>query len=135
MASLFTKYLLVLGGCGNLGSQILKSFPKWKKINIDFSSSKHANYNILLEQNKIPNSEDIIKKVLTITKEYFNLRIDTMVCASGFHSPDQFSDQSLLSNFITHYKSNIESNILCKIIRLSNSRRMLSSFRFWIIYW
>lgn len=75
------KYLLLIGGAGNLGRSFVNKFkPSYQVISLDLKENPDSHHNILLKSG-IPTKESITQlhdKVSSISKKY-----DSIICAAG----------------------------------------------------
>ncbi|KAF2072049.1 hypothetical protein CYY_006639 [Polysphondylium violaceum] len=75
-----SKSLLVLGGSGSLGSEIVRFFKSngWKTISVDFRKSDIAEISLTITSS----NEDQMKSIENeLTSQ--NIKVDALVCAAG----------------------------------------------------
>lgn len=107
------KFLLLIGGSGNLGRAIVNTFIKknWSICTIDFKENKDADFNILLERDKLPD----VKYIHYQIEKYMGLNLfDAIInSAGGFSVSSLKNDNILVENQILMDK-NYTSSLLGK---------------------
>jgi len=99
-----SKSLLVLGGSGSLGSEIVRFFKSngWKTISVDFRKSDIADISLTINSS----NEDQMKSIEKELKDQ-NIKVDTVVCAAGgWNGGDSSSD-----GYLDSVKKMIDMNL------------------------
>ncbi|EGC38570.1 hypothetical protein DICPUDRAFT_28422 [Dictyostelium purpureum] len=90
-----SKNLLVLGGSGSLGAEIVKFFKTngWNTISVDFRDSPSADLSLTIKDSGEEEINSVIEKINSK-----QLRIDTFVCAAGGWTGGDASTDGYLSS-------------------------------------
>eukprot|EP01017_Pseudomicrothorax_dubius_P023456 TRINITY_DN2505_c0_g1_i3.p1 TRINITY_DN2505_c0_g1~~TRINITY_DN2505_c0_g1_i3.p1 ORF type:complete len:196 (+),score=16.33 TRINITY_DN2505_c0_g1_i3:108-695(+) len=105
-----TRNLLLLGGSGNLGREVVRAFAKrWRVASVDVRANNEAAKSITLSTSR-PVSEQAneIRNQLTS----FSPRFDAVISVAGGFTMENIKDQSLFANYERMSQVNVVSSLL-----------------------
>ncbi|EGG16095.1 actin binding protein [Cavenderia fasciculata] len=105
------KSILVFGGSGALGSEIVAFFKNkgWNTISVDFKDNSNATTSLSIKSS----SEDEIKR---ITSQLSNIKIDSIVCAAGGWSQGSIKSEDYFKSVQKMIDFNLSSAVACAYI-------------------
>ncbi len=109
------KSMVIIGGSGDLGRAILSLLQKthWKTLNIDYTETKLATQNHLLNaETPISSQLENVHKTVAGFREEYEAMISVAGCEPSGHS---IKDPSVFSAYRRMYQANVESALLCTI--------------------
>ncbi|KAM9971693.1 hypothetical protein ACTFIW_011676 [Dictyostelium discoideum] len=90
-----SKNILVLGGSGALGAEIVKFFKSksWNTISIDFRENSNADHSFTIKDSGEEEIKSVIEKINSKS-----IKVDTFVCAAGGWSGGNASSDEFLKS-------------------------------------
>jgi len=103
-----TRSVLVYGGTGALGVDVIKKFKEagYTTFSVDFSKSNDATHSIILTKK----FEDDVKLVLTELGK-LKAALDTVVCVAGGFVMGNIHDDNIFSNLDRMWNFNVQSAV------------------------
>lgn len=107
------KFLLLLGGSGNLGCAIVNSFKKknWLVCIIDHKENKDADFSILLDRHKLPD----VKNIQSQIEKYMGMNLfDAIINSAGGFNMSNLKNDNILQESQILMDKNYTSSLLGK---------------------